>query len=482
MTSAITEEIKVVGESNSLATAGFEPASTLKMFLVQLLLMIVYLWLMTHGTFQLVASEHPLNLSTAYDSLGQHLLQGSSEVDRASIGWEGLPSRGRSVMYFGPFPAVVRIILSAFAPSWSGRLARLSSFLAAAMSLFVIALLAHKELADNTACPARVKAVLFYATMLGFGVASPMFMLASLVAIYHEAIWWGLFWGLCGLYLLFRVPPANIKTRHIALLGMAAGLAMLSRITFALPLFLGLVYWSCIVLRKQPRGWSMVARGLFPLMFLVAFQLWYNYDRFGQFIVAVDWNNYVFNTPARQQGGTFNPARVLREFRDYFVPHLDNVNAKYPWVLPHRLVYKPGELFSTNDNEFLTALPLTSAWVLLTALIGSAGAIRRRDAGSVLLLLFFLIEALTVLSYYFVTQRYMLEFVPLLLAGHVLFLRGIGRIKRTQPATVALLVLLPICIYTTGITTFAWTLSQEGVPREFRVSLIRSFFAPLVPH
>jgi hypothetical protein len=437
---------------------------------------------MTHGSFQFVATEHPLNLSTAYDSLGQHLLQGSSEVDRVSIGWEALPSHGRWVMYFGPFPAFVRIAISSLVPSWTGQLARLSCLLAASMSLFVIALIAHKELAENTACPARLKPVLFYATTLGFGVASPLFQLASLVAIYHEAIWWGLLWGLCGVYLLFRVPPAHIKTRHIALLGLAAGLAMLSRITFALPLLLGLVYWSCVVLRQRPRGWSMVVRGLIPLMLLVGFQLWYNYDRFGKFIEAVDWNNYVFNTPARQQGGTFNPARVVQEFRDYFLPSQDNVISRYPWVVPHRLIYKPGELFSTNNNEFVTALPLTSAWLVFTALIGSVAAMRRRDAHSLLLLLFFLIEALTLLSYYFVTQRYMVEFVPVLLAGHVLFLRAIGRTKRARPATVALLVLLPICIFTTVITTFAWTLGQEGVPREFRVSLIRSFFAPLVPH
>jgi hypothetical protein len=91
--------------------------------------------------------------------------------------------------------------------------------------------------------------------------------------------------------------------------------------------------------------------------------------------------------------------------------------------------------------------------------------------------LFFLLEALLVLSYYWVTQRYILEFVPLLLARHELFLRRIGRSKRTAAViTTALVVLLPICAFTTEITTFAWSLSQQGIPRQFRERLLENFF------
>lgn len=450
------------------------------MMLILALLELVYLWLITHGTFRLIASEDLVTLSSAYDSLGQHLLQGSSAVDRNSIGWEAFPGKGRTVMYFGPFPAFVRIAFSALVPSWSGKLARLSCFLAASLSLFIVALVTRSELAENIACSDRLKAILFWTTMLGFGLASPLFLLASMVAIYHEAIWWGLLWGLCGVWLLFRVPLSGINTRHLALLGMAAGFGMLSRVTFALPLFLGVAYWSLILLRKRPYAWPMVVRSLIPFVLMLAFQVWYNYDRFGQVFSMVDWKNYALNTPEREQDGTFNAVRTLPAFREYILPYGDNVNAGYPWLLPRRLRSQSGGLFSTNQDEFLTAMLLTSPWLLLTALIGAAGAAKGRETHSVLLLLFFLLESLLVLSYYFVTQRYILEFVPLLLAGHLLFLRWIGRTKRSAAvATTALVVLLPICVFTTVISTFAWSLSQQGIPRQFREGLIQSFFSPL---
>ena len=465
---------------NSLSPNRSTRLATLGMLLILALLELVYLWLITHGTFRLIASEDLVTLSTAYDSLGQHLLQGSSAVDRDSIGWEAFPSKGRTVMYFGPFPAFLRIAFSALVPSWSGKLARLSCFLAASLSLLMVSAITRRELAENTGCSARLKAILFCTTMLGFGLASPLFLLASMVAIYHESIWWGVLWGLCGVWLLFRGPLSGITTRHLALLGVAAGFAMLSRITFALPLFLGLAYWSLTLLRERPSSWPMVARSLIPFVLMVGFQVWYNYDRFGQLFSIVDWKNYALNTPEREQEGTFNATRTLPAFREYVIPYGDNVSASYPWLLPRRLRSQPGGHFSTNKDEFLTAMLLTSPWLLLTASIGATGAARGRETHSLLLLLFFLLEALLVLSYYFVTQRYILEFVPLLLAGHLLFLRWIGPTKRTAAvATTVLVVLLPICVFTTVITTFAWSLSQQGVPREFREGLIESFFSPL---
>jgi 4-amino-4-deoxy-L-arabinose transferase-like glycosyltransferase len=462
---------------DSLSSNRIGRRSALGVLLAFAFLELVYLWLITHGTFQLIASEDPVTLSTAYDSLGQHLLQGSSAVDRNSIGWEAFPSKGRTVMYFGPFPAFVRIAISALVPGWSGRLARLSCFLAASLSLFVVAAIARRELVENTTCPVRLKAALLYGTILGFGLASPLFLHASMAAIYHEAIWWGLFWNLFGLWLLFRVRLSGIKTRHVALLGVATGFAMLSRITFALPLFLGLAYWSFTILRERPRALPMVVRSLIPFALMVSFQVWYNYDRFDQFFVMVDWKNYALNTPEREQNGTFNAVRTVPAFRAYVLPYSDNVNASYPWLLPRRLRSQSGGLFSTSQDEFLTALLLTCPWLLLTASIGAAGAVTDREAHSVLLLLFFLLEALLVLSYYWVTQRYILEFVPLLLAGHVLFLRWVGRSKRTAAViTTALVVLLPLCAFTTEITTFAWSLSQQGIPRQFRERLLENFF------
>jgi hypothetical protein len=471
----------------SWAAAGAEGGrswtpSLLGTVLVLTLLEGTYLWFITHGTFRLIAPEDWVTLSTAFDSLGEHLLRGSSAVDPNAIGWEAFPGDGRTVTYFGPFPALVRIAFTAMVPAWSGKLARLSCFLAASLSLLAVAAIAREALAQNKACPARLVPVLFYGTLVGFGLATPLLLLASMAAVYHEAIWWGLCWNWYGMVLLVRYPASGVRTRHVGLLGLMAGLAMLSRITFAIPLLLGLAFWTVSLVRERPRVWPQLALGLVPLALLAGFQLWYNHDRFGNPLRFVRWDGYAANTPERQRHGTFDLARVPQEFRDYVLPLGDNVGPRYPWVKPRSLVYPPGGLLSTNEGEVVTALLLTSPWLLLTASIGAAFAALRRDARSLLLVGLFVPETVLLLSYYFVTQRYATELLPLLLAGHVAFLRGVGGSSREAwPAALAMAVLLPLSMFGTAVTTAAWTLGQNGVPQEFRDRLARTFLPPALP-
>src|SRR5947208_11944170 len=86
------------------------------------------LWLFTTtGGQQIFVKEI---LGSAYDSQAEHLLRGDVGVDVNAIIHESLIVDGKVRMYFGPFPAFVRIPLNYFYPSGRGQWSRISGFCA----------------------------------------------------------------------------------------------------------------------------------------------------------------------------------------------------------------------------------------------------------------------------------------------------------------------------------------------------------------
>src|SRR4030095_6070133 len=71
-------------------------------------------WLVTQGTFDWDEREV---LGSAYDSLARSLRHGSAEVSPEDISLEAWRVGGRTFMYFGPFPALLRILPDPLPPS-----------------------------------------------------------------------------------------------------------------------------------------------------------------------------------------------------------------------------------------------------------------------------------------------------------------------------------------------------------------------------
>ena len=84
---------------------------------------VVHFQLITRGSGQLFDFEL---LGAAFDALATALLRGSTEVDSHAIRWEGMKIEGRTYMYFGPWPALLRIALAWLEPILSGPWSRLS--------------------------------------------------------------------------------------------------------------------------------------------------------------------------------------------------------------------------------------------------------------------------------------------------------------------------------------------------------------------
>jgi hypothetical protein len=74
-------------------------------------------WLVTRGTFAWGEREM---LGSAYDSLARSLRHGSADVRPEDIQWEAWQHDGHISMYFGPFPALLRMLPDLLAPSRYG--------------------------------------------------------------------------------------------------------------------------------------------------------------------------------------------------------------------------------------------------------------------------------------------------------------------------------------------------------------------------
>ena len=192
-------------------------------------------WIVTRGTFSWDEREA---LSSAYDSLARSLREGSVEVRREDIQWEAWSVGGRTFMYFGPFPALLRMLPDALLPERYGLWSRLSGFLAVVLCLGAVVAITRRQLGENEQLGARGRTLLFFATVAAVGLGSVLLLLASVANLYHEAILWGLCAALWGVFFALGVLRDDAGAwRSLALLSVAAGVAFLSRVTFGLPLY-----------------------------------------------------------------------------------------------------------------------------------------------------------------------------------------------------------------------------------------------------
>src|SRR5436305_8149786 len=195
------------------------------------------LWIFTTtGGQQIFVNEV---LSEAYDSQAEHFLRGDVGVDGGAIRHEVLVVDGKARMYFGPFPALLRIPLNLIYPSGRGLWSRISGFCAGMIALTAFAGILRMALLMSPLSN-RWKNVLGNACLIGFAFGSPLLLLLGNLSIYDEAIVWGLAWAIAALYFVFRcrIAEGAMLTWCLAGFSFSAGAALLSRATFGAPFLL----------------------------------------------------------------------------------------------------------------------------------------------------------------------------------------------------------------------------------------------------
>ena len=396
--------------------------------------------------------------SIPFDALALSLQNGNVTIPAESLWYEKLITERGVVMYFGVWPALLRIPILFLFPELYGKVAGISCLLAAFITCASsFAFLNHGK---NTSVFLTVLIV------LAISFASPLIYLVSVPTIYQEAILWALAFSITALYLKTRRYLAH---EHSTLESLVYGLMLISRITFALPWLLYSSYLMVLNLKKSPTlqtlKQSLSIR--LPLLIAVIFQCWYNYARFDSPLKFTDFSVYELESSEhktlRAQYHTFNLARVPYSIYRYLLiePHQLSQKPRIGIIERCDLHSRPA-LFWGDHDEPCISLSEVAPWIPASLIIVLVMFLYTSNK---ILTLGFIIQIVVVCSYYFMSFRYTTEMLPLALLGiQQLFHASSPKLKYLCATVLGACIVLSL--YLTPKSRGSWLTTQSMLPHE----------------
>jgi hypothetical protein len=408
-----------------------------------------YAFLLTAGVSGLLS---PASHGLTFNSMLLHLLQGRFDVDPAAIGDEGYLRDGAVYAYFGILPALFRSLFLWLPNFAQTDLTRTGCLAAVSVMAFfkVTAIQLLWRQADGRA--SRALLLMMTIAILASG-AQIQFLQPT---VYQEVMLWADAFAAAFVYLVLRglVLEAGFTPRLMSWMALAAGLALLTRVSTALGLYLSIGFvWLCVAWSAFQAGRlrAQILALAMPLVVLAVFIAvtgLVNAERWGNPLVFVDLQRALIldQYPGRLawQGryGQFNLERIAYGLGYYFAPF---------WVLRDasgQLLW-PG--FEDGFSSCCTELPPSSFFISDPLLIGLGvyGVVStlregtRRRALVVAAALGLAVPALLMLTFCSMTFRYRMEFYPLF---ELLAFIGFGRLVSHSSNRGPLLV---------GVATFA---------------------------
>lgn len=391
---------------------------------ITVLVAVVYTSLLSHYSGQLVQPE---KLGKAYDSLAASLIEFRAEVDPKAIAWERFKVSGKTYMYFGPFPAFLRIPLNYLMPTYYGQWSRLSCLLAGLVFLWGVFRLLLMALSRNNKLSAKHRALFFAVTSLCIFLGSPLIHQFTVASLYHEPIIWAAAFSMWGLYFLCRIldepePELSLLTSY----SICCAGALLSRVSFAVPLY-GMLFLVIPFLRST--NTSIFIRGTLPAVAGGVFQLWYNYARFGSIFIFYDAPSYIaWMDMAQNIHGTamFNLAYLPDGTWNYLVRIVDHTQNSFPFLQYVRAETVKPELYAPGYRQGTLSLILATPYLILMSLAGIFYLLRTRQKALLTCLLLLAGQSVLIMCYPYMTQRYSSEFLPFLILATALALRELS--------------------------------------------------------
>jgi hypothetical protein len=426
----------------------------------------VILWLFTMtGGRDIFVKEV---LGGAYDSQAEHFLHGDVGVDSDAIAHETMIVNGKVRMYFGPFPAFVRMPLNLIYPPGHGKWSRISGFCAGVIALFAFAGLVRTALASSS-LSSHVRDWIGNACMIGFALGSPLLLLLGNLSIYDEAIIWGLAWSVAALYFACRSRSTEgaALTRSLLAFSFCAGAALLSRATFAAPFVLIAPLLAIRLFHRQPI--RNITALFLPLGVAFVFYLFLSYARFGD----LSGMNMRYNINAVQRDfavthGLFRLERVPYSFADYFFLRSPKPQREAPFLKANREDYDHESLYVMPFTETYSSVLWCSSWILLGAVIGMAMLLRPGGIDGIdrAIAAILLIQVVVILSFMGLAQRYVAELFPFLIFTFLIFLRQRKIVFQLRYLLMALVV---VSVVINSLTTISWLVEADmNVPAETR--------------
>ena len=170
-----------------------------------LVALVVFAVLVSEGTPSGLFRRGPFT-SDFFDVQAEAILDGHLDVDPEVAGIEGFVHDGKTQLYFGLVPAVLRLPIVALTDRFDGRLTQLSMLLALVAAMWATSRLAWRarrwRRGDDP--PGRWEPWIVGGFTAAVGLASPLLFLAARPVVYHETELWGAATTLVALEALLR--------------------------------------------------------------------------------------------------------------------------------------------------------------------------------------------------------------------------------------------------------------------------------------
>jgi hypothetical protein len=205
-------------------------------------------------------------LGTFYDAQGHAFLHGRLDVDPATVAIEGFRVGGRTYIYFGPVPAILRLPVLAVTQDLDGRLTQLSMLLGLVVLLLAGARLHWRirELVRPGAAVGRADLVAATLFQLALGAGSVVLFLTSWLSVYNETELWGAAFTLAAVDAVVGVilEPTG---RRIGWAGVLTLLAVQTRVSVGLGPVIALLVLAVAVGADRIGGaWARRVAGFGP--------------------------------------------------------------------------------------------------------------------------------------------------------------------------------------------------------------------------
>jgi hypothetical protein len=409
-----------------------------------------------------------------FDLQARALFHGNLDVPPGSLGVEAFVVDGRHHMYFGLFPALLRMPVLLLTDRLDGRLTALSMLvgwivLAAAMTVLVRRVRGRLR---GDAPVRRFEAVGLAAIVATVTGGSTVVYLASQPWVYHEVYVWSTALTVATVASLIATwdDPSG---RRIVLTTILALATMLTRITAGWAMAVAVLatgIWFLVSRRRRSAvgpvaGWRLVAGGTavvligtlvnwakfrHPYLFPIEDQVWTQYSAHRRVVVAANGGGL--------EGLQFVPTTLSA----YLRPNGVRFGSVFPFITPP--TDPPAAVGDVLlDESWRTgSVPALMPLLFLLTLWGFVVAMRDVAAAALRVPLI-ACAAMTggVIAFAHVAQRYTSEFVPLLALGATIGFVDIAR--RLRPAGVAL---------KRSVLTVVWALAVFGIAAHASIGLV----------
>lgn len=418
---------------------------------------LLFCWLATAGRWDFTRAEV---FSNFYDIQARSLLHGHWDVPAEPVGIEGIRTDGRTYLYFGPVPALLRMPLFAVTDELDGRLTAPSLVIAFLVAETATALLAWRgrRLVAGERPLGRLDLVAGGGLCFLVGSGSVLLFLGSRLLVYHEAIAWGVALSLASYDALAAYVEGRRPRALVAATVLATG-AFLSRPSVGLgPVvaLAGLAAWLGMSGLRRRVSWRRVAAAAAAVALPVVAFVAVNEVKFhSAFRLPLDRQAFTAINPQRQAalaangGSLFGLRFVPTTLLHYARPDGVRAASAFPWL---EFPPSPGVVghvvFDTIDRA--ASGPATMPALAVLALVGVAAVARRRDLlrPFVLPLVGGAAGAVAVLTIAFIAHRYLADALPLLVVGSAVGVQVlVGGGLSSWPRRMALAGLIVLCAW-----------------------------------